>query len=200
MMAALGLILFSVMFLVVFVARTVVQKRRTGDSGIRAGVLEASFGSIEWVAGWLLVIALVTGIGAPIAELAGLDPWSSSVPVRWTGAAIAATGIMLTFISQLSMGDEWRIGVDPAEKTGLVTTGAFKVVRNPIFSCMLVAGTGLAVLVPNLISAAGLLLLATAIQLQVRCVEEPHLRQLHSDTYTIYTSQVGRLFPGVGKN
>lgn len=198
-MAALGLLLFGVMFLVVFVARTVVQKRRTGDSGIRTGVLGASFGSIERLAGWLLVTALLSGLAAPIAEMAGLDPWFTSIWVRGTGAVIAIAGIGLTFVSQLSMGDAWRIGVDADEETALVTNGAFAVVRNPIFGCMLLAGAGLAVLVPNLISAAGLVLLIAAIELQVRFVEEPHLRRLHSDTYTAYSSRVGRLFPGVGR-
>ncbi|MDW3178658.1 MAG: isoprenylcysteine carboxylmethyltransferase family protein [Acidimicrobiia bacterium] len=199
-MAALGLLLFGIMFLVIFVARTVVQKRRTGDSGIRAGVLGASLGSIEWVAGWLLVIALLAGVVAPVAEMAGLDPWFTSVWVRGVGAAIAVAGIGLTFMSQLSMGDEWRIGVDTGEETGLVTAGAFAVIRNPIFGCMLVAGAGLTVLVPNLISAVGLVLLVAAIELQVRFVEEPHLRRLHSDTYTVYASRVGRLFPRVGRD
>ena len=47
MMATLGLVLFGVMFAVVFVLRTVVHKRRTGDSGVRAGGLRSSPGSIE---------------------------------------------------------------------------------------------------------------------------------------------------------
>lgn len=199
-MATLGLVLFGIMFLVVFVARTVVQKRRTGDTGIRAGVLGASFGSIEWVAGWLLVVALLAGVAAPVAEMTGLDPWFTYRWVRWIGAAIAVAGIGLTFLSQLSMGDEWRIGVDTSEETGLVTAGAFALIRNPIFGCMIVAGVGLAVLVPNLISAAGLILLVIAIELQVRFVEEPHLRRLHGDNYGAYSSRVGRLFPGVGRD
>lgn len=198
-MAVLGLALFGIMFLVIFVFRTVVQKRRTGDSGIRAGVLGASAGSIEWVAGWLLVVALIAGVAAPVAEIAGLDPWFTSVGARSVGAAIAALGIGLTFMSQLSMGDEWRIGIDTDEETGLVTSGAFAVIRNPIFGCMILAGAGLTILVPNLISAVGFLLLVAAIELQVRFVEEPHLRRLHGNTYSTYTARVGRLFPRVGR-
>src|SRR5690606_10026175 len=118
------------------VLRTVAQKRRTGDSGIRAGVLGASFGSIEWVAGWLFVLAMLAGVAAPVAELAGLAPLFDSTALRAVGAAVAVAGIGLTFASQVSMGDQWRIGVDPDERTTLVTNGAFAVVRNPIFGCM----------------------------------------------------------------
>ena len=162
-------------------------------------MLGASFGSIEWVAGWLLVIALAAGVAAPVAEMTGLDPWLTSVWVRSAGAVLAVAGIGLTFLSQLSMGDEWRIGVDTGEETGLVTSGAFAMVRNPIFGCMILTGAGLAILVPNVISAVGLLLLVAAIELQVRFVEEPHLRRLHGKIYDAYAAQVGRLFPGVGR-
>ncbi|MEZ5375179.1 MAG: isoprenylcysteine carboxylmethyltransferase family protein [Acidimicrobiales bacterium] len=198
-MAAFALMLFAVMFTVVFVARTLVQKRRTGDSGIRAGSLRSALGSAEWFAGWLLVVALVAAAAAPVAELAGLDPWYESVWVRGFGVGFAVVGIVLTFASQLSMGDEWRIGVDRAETTELVTQGAFRVVRNPIFSCVILTGVGLALMVPNSISAIGIVVLVVAIELQVRCVEEPHLRELHGDAYTGYASQVGRLVPGLGR-
>lgn len=72
-------------------------------------------------------------------------------------------------------------------------------VRNPIFACMIIVAAGLAVLVSNLISVVGLILLIATIELQVRFVEEPHLRQLHADTYAAYAARVGRLLPGIGR-
>jgi protein-S-isoprenylcysteine O-methyltransferase Ste14 len=41
-------------------------------------------------------------------------------------------------------------------------------------------------------------LLVTSIELQVRCVEEPHLLRAHGDTYRAYTADAGRFVPGVG--
>lgn len=199
-MAALGLALFGVMFVVVFVLRTVVQKRRTGDSGIRSGVLGASFGSVEWVAGWLFVLAMLAGVAAPVAELVGLAPFFDSTALRAVGAVVAVAGIGLTFASQLSMGEQWRIGVDPDEETALVTDEAFAVVRNPIFGCMILVAVGLTLLVPNVISLIGLVMLVATIELQVRLVEEPYLRTLHGDTYAAYAANVGRLIPGVGRD
>ena len=133
MMAVAGLLMFVAMFLIVFVLRTIVQKRRTGDSGLRTGGLSASFGSLEWAAGWLLVAAMLAALAAPIAEIVGLEPLTSNVWVRGTGVVIAAAGIALTFLAQISMGTEWRIGIDTTETTGLVTGGAFTIARNPIF-------------------------------------------------------------------
>lgn len=199
-MAVLALVIFVAMFLVVFVLRSVIQKRRTGDSGIRAGVLSAAVGSIEWLAGWMLVAAMVTAVAAPVAEIAGLEPWTDSGWVRGAGAAIAVIGTGLTLFAQLSMGDEWRIGVDASERTDLVTTGVFAMVRNPIFSAMIITAVGLAVMVPNPISVAGVLLLIMAIEMQVRSVEEPYLRRIHGDHYAAYETQVPRLVPRIGSN
>jgi hypothetical protein len=39
-------------------------------------------------------------------------------------------------------------------------------------------------------------LLVTSIELQVRCVEEPHLLRAHGDSYR--TADAGRFVPGVG--
>ena len=195
MIAVLALVMFVVMFLVVFVLRTIIQKRTTGDSGVRAGVLSSAAGSLEWVAGWLLVLALLAGVGAPIGEILGLEPITSNPWVRGAGVVVATTGIAVTFMAQMNMGSEWRIGIDEHETTGLVTHGAFAVVRNPIFSAMVIVAVGLAVMIPNPISIVGVVALVAAIELQVRCVEEPHLRRLHGSTYTAYETRVGRFLP-----
>ncbi len=198
-MAVGALVLFVAMFLLVFVARSVVQKRATGDSGIRAGVLGSSLGSLEWFAGWLLVLAMLSAIVAPIAELVGVDPLTESDLIRGTGAVVASVGIVLIFLAQMNMGEQWRIGIDETERTQLVSSGAFRLVRNPIFSAMILTAAGLAVMVPNPISIVGLMLLVVAIELQVRFVEEPYLRRLHGSGYHRYSGRVGRFVPGVGR-
>jgi protein-S-isoprenylcysteine O-methyltransferase Ste14 len=64
-------------------------------------------------------------------------------------------GIVAMFGAQLAMGDAWRIGLDETERTGLVTGGPFRLVRNPIYTAMAVVGLGLALMVPNLVALAG---------------------------------------------
>ncbi len=142
---------------------------------------------------------MLTAIAAPLAELSGLAPLTDATWFRSAGAFVALAGIGLTFLAQLNMGDQWRIGVDESERTDLVTTGVFGVVRNPIFSAMIVTAVGLAVMVPNPISVGGVVLFIVAIELQVRSVEEPYLRELHGDSYAAYEAQVGRLAPRIGR-
>ena len=78
-MSWLALVLFVAWFLVIFVVRSVVQKRSTGDSGIRAGVLADAASTIESVAGWTLVVAFVAGLTAPILGIVGVPQlWNDS--------------------------------------------------------------------------------------------------------------------------
>ena len=102
-------------------------------------------------------------------------------------------------VAQLEMGSNWRIGVDESKHTELVTSGAFSVVRNPIFTAMGATGIGLALMVPNVVSLLGMILLTVAIELRVRAVEEPFLARLHGAPYAAYAARVGRFLPGLGR-
>jgi protein-S-isoprenylcysteine O-methyltransferase Ste14 len=97
------------------------------------------------------------------------------------------------------MGASWRIGVDPAERTALVTEGVFRLARNPIFTAMVVAQLGVVLMVLTWVSAASLAALVAAVQLQVRTVEEPYLSTVHGPAYTAYAASTGRFVPGVGR-
>jgi len=119
--------------------------------------------------------------------------------IHVAGLVLALGGISATFYAQVAMGTSWRIGVDPNERTQLVTAGPFAVVRNPIFAAMLPTALGLTLLVPSWVAIAGLLGLLVALELQVRVVEEPYLLQVHGRTYAAYAATVGRFLPGVGR-
>jgi protein-S-isoprenylcysteine O-methyltransferase Ste14 len=200
-MAIAALAVYAVWFLLAFGLRTIVQIRRTGDSGWRASRLPGQAGSLVWWAGLLFVVALLVGLAAPLADLAGLDPIGalSADAVAYAGLVLASIGVLLTLAAQLSMGDSWRIGVDETESTDLVTVGAFRIVRNPIFSAMLVTAVGLATMVPNAIAVAGVVALIVAVELQVRGAEEPYLTRLHGQQYVEYASRVGRFVPAFGR-
>ena len=102
---------------------------------------------------------------------------------------------MITYRSQLDLGASWRIGVDERERTDLITSGTFSLVRNPIFSGMAAAAIGTAVAVPSPLSWVA----AVALEIQVRTVKEPHLLRTHGQAYRAYASRTGRFVPAVGR-
>jgi protein-S-isoprenylcysteine O-methyltransferase Ste14 len=53
-------------------------------------------------------------------------------------------------------------------------------------------------MVPTWLGFLGAVVVAAALELQVRYVEEPYLLRAHGDAYRAYASRVGRFVPGVG--
>ncbi|HET8639258.1 MAG TPA: isoprenylcysteine carboxylmethyltransferase family protein [Solirubrobacterales bacterium] len=199
-MAAAALVLYGVSVTLTFGVRILVQLRRTGSTGVRG--LSSGAAPLEWLAGALFLAALAMGAAAPVLAL--LDvlepvPALDGAAGHVAGIVLASSGIGLTFAAQLAMGDAWRIGVDPGERTDLVTDGPFEVVRNPIYSAMLPTVLGLVLMVPNALAVAAIITLAVGLELQVRVVEEPYLLRVHGRPYAEYASRVGRFVPGVGK-
>jgi protein-S-isoprenylcysteine O-methyltransferase Ste14 len=183
-----------------FGLRTVVHLRRTGSSGFEG--ISGRPGSAEWLAGVLFVVAVAVGLAAPLLALLGLiEPIGAldAPAAHVAGIALFAAGLAGTLAAQIAMGESWRVGVDDATATELVTTGPFALVRNPVFAAMLPVSAGLALMVPSVAAFAGLVAFVVALELQVRVVEEPYLRRVHGASYASYASRVGRFLPGIGR-
>ena len=183
---------------VAFGLRTWQHLRATGSTGFHG--LSGRPGSVEWLGGVLFGVGIILSLAAALGEAAGWltglwEPGPASVVL---GVMITLGGIAATYMAQVSMGDAWRIGVQEEERTRFVTAGPFAVVRNPIFSCMLLSTAGFVVLLPNCLSVASFASLLIAVELQVRFVEEPYLLRKHGQSYRDYASRVGRFVPGLG--
>jgi len=178
--------------------RSWLQYRRTGVTGL-PGLAKSA---LEWVSGTILILGAVLAVAAPVADLAGLLQRFESLDRLWVqglAAAAFATGFLLTIVSQLAMGDSWRINVDERRKNPLVTHGIFRLIRNPIFSSVILAWIGLTLAVPNAFSLASLVFVVTGLEIQVRLVEEPYLLRTHGAQYREYAAQAGRFVPGLGR-
>jgi protein-S-isoprenylcysteine O-methyltransferase Ste14 len=199
-MPVAALALYAAYLGLTFGLRTLIQVRRTGSTGFHG--IGGRPGSLEWLAGVGFTLGVALGAAAPLLDLLGVvEPLAALdlTALHVAGLALAMTGIVATFVAQVAMGTSWRVGVDPEETTSLVTGGPFAVVRNPIFAAMLPAALGLALFVPSWVALVGLAGLSLAIEVQVRCVEEPHLRRAHGGAYAAYASRVGRFLPGFGR-
>lgn len=196
--ALFALLAYLVFLVVAFGWRTWLHYRRTGDTGFRG----FSRGPGERLGGVLLVLGAPLTLLAPLAELTGLlapAAFGAQPAVRAVGVLALLAGGGLTVLAQFQMGASWRIGVDPGEQTALVSHGVFRFVRNPIYTGMLLALAGLALLVPNALSFLGAGLVGAGLELHVRRVEEPHLRRLHGERYRAYARSAGRFLPWIGR-
>ncbi|MFE9785009.1 methyltransferase family protein [Nocardia salmonicida] len=199
-MAICALILYLGFGLLGFGWRSWRQYQATGSTGFHG--ISGRPGSLEWLAGVGFVAAIVVGTASSLLQLAGVvAPIGalSAIPIQTAGFVLAAAGIAATLYAQVEMGESWRIGVDPSETTTLVDTGVFGLVRNPIFTAMLVFAGGVTLIIPNAVAIVAFAQLLVTIELQVRAVEEPYLARVHGTNYRIYLAATGRFVPGIGR-
>jgi protein-S-isoprenylcysteine O-methyltransferase Ste14 len=194
---ALALFSLSVYFVVAFVGRVVLHLRSTGKTGLLG--VSGRRGSAEWWGGVLFVVGSML---APLGCAAQwIDPAGSLAPPPWViaaGVGAIVIGTAGTVAAQSAMGASWRVGVAEAERTQLVTTGIFRVVRNPIFTFLIFVVSGVALIAPSPLTTLAVLTFVLSIELQVRLVEEPYLSRTHGHAYANYARHVGRFLPRIG--
>lgn len=180
--------------------RTTVHRRRTGDSGFRW----QRHDRVARVSGALFAAAIVVGtINVTLAAFSVTELWGQldggAAAAFMTAWIVFFAGCVVTLVAQSEMGVSWRIGVDPSERTRLVTNGLFGWARNPIFTGMVAAAVGLALFAPTPRTAVSVVLLVVAAQVQVRRVEEPCLRDAMPGWPMYAQRVVGRFVPRLGK-
>lgn len=196
-MTVAALILYVVALVVLFGVRSWIQLRRTGSTGFVG--ISGTPADAGWWGGVLFAAAMVLGLAGPVLAVADVVTADPPLGVQVAGLLLALAGFAATLAAQTGMGASWRIGVDPADRTELVTGGVFAHVRNPIFTAMAAAQVGVVLMVPTWISVVALVALAAAVQIQVRAVEEPYLRSVHGGAYAAYAARAGRFLPGIGR-
>lgn len=199
-MALIALLVYVAFLLVTFGGKSITMKRRIGSTGFH-GMSEEE-GPVERFAGILIILGSIGALVAPILELTGVtEPFGAldGTWVGWAGLVLALLGWVLCLVSQAEMGESWRIGVEPGERTELVTEGLFAYSRNPFFAAVFIFALGLFLMVPNPIAVVAGLCLFLGFQIQVRTVEEPNLREVFGEAYVRYGERVGRYLPGIGR-
>jgi protein-S-isoprenylcysteine O-methyltransferase Ste14 len=98
--------------------------------------------ALGWLTRGLLVAIVGASVGRVVLGPDALGIWDPSASVELFGWILFAAGAALTVVAQRQMGASWRVGIDD-RPTGLVREGAFRLVRNPIFTgfLILLAGT-----------------------------------------------------------
>ncbi|MGH3985551.1 MAG: methyltransferase family protein [Pseudonocardiaceae bacterium] len=197
---ALALTMGLLYLLIVFVVQPVLLRRRTGRSAWLA-----SLGSTRWEQSANLLFLLGCGldVGNPALALTGaVHPLvlpGQPIVLIIAASVVFTASLALAVGSQWVMGEAWRTGIDPQHPTRLITSGPFRLVRNPTYTSLLACSLTLGLLVPTPLAAVGVLICLAALQVQTRLVEEPHLRQVHGEAYQRYAAHVGRFLPALGR-
>jgi protein-S-isoprenylcysteine O-methyltransferase Ste14 len=111
--------------------------------------------------------------------------------VSWVGVLLCLAGLFLLFLSLISFGKSFRVGIDQDHPDKLVTTGILAFIRNPIYVAFWSVLLGQFLLFPNWIL---LVYMVAAIWLFHRQVsrEEEYLRSHYGQQYSEYCERVRR--------
>lgn len=134
----------------------------------------------------------------PVSRYRLLTPLVSSPWIAWPSVVLAAACFWLTRICWRTMGKNWRMGIDPAERTSLVLSGPYQYVRHPIYalSQAMMLATVVAIPSPIMIAVGALHLIL--LQWEARR-EERYLQSIHGTDYVEYCARVRRFFPTRGE-
>lgn len=191
------LIYFVAFFLLAFIFRSLLVYLQTGINPLVLPRSQDAYGyvgmafKVLMLACAFVLIALAFYPPAPI-WLGSISPLEIPA-IKWVGWFALLVSLLWMLVAQAQMGGSWRIGIDSANRTKLVSTGLFSVSRNPIFLATRLALLGFFLVAPNAATLAILAAGEIVIQVQVR-LEEQHLLGLHGASYINYCSQVPRWF------
>ncbi len=145
----------------------------------------------------LTIVLLITNV----VIYAFIEPWykflgelsilSEFGVVAYIGVSIVFISLMLIVVAQNEMSNSWRIGIDVKNKTTLITSGIFKISRNPIFLGVQLSLLGLFLITPNTLMLVLLVVGILCIHIQVR-LEEEFLEKSHPKEYLNYKTKVNR--------
>ena len=144
-----------------------------------------------------LEVALAVGtFTMPLAQIGSLA-WSAThspsvVPwYSWAGVAVAAAGTVLFTLAVVTMRGSWRAGVDASQHTQLVTSGIYRLSRNPAFAGFDLFYLGTTLAVPNPVLGMLTAALVVLFHLQIRN-EETFLLATFGSPYARYLKAVRR--------
>lgn len=194
----LAVALLTTFLLAVFPVRGVIRRRRFGSAG-RPNWQDRQ--PRRWLAADAMFLSgFAMLIAGPVLEgLHVLDPlFEPGGGLVAAGLVLVAAATMLAVWAQEKMGSAWRPDVPPDAASALVTSGPFRVVRNPNYVAMLAAGLGVVIMAPNVVTLAAWLVAVGSLMLTAR-IEEPLLAEQYGVAYQRYAGRVGRFVPRVGR-
>jgi protein-S-isoprenylcysteine O-methyltransferase Ste14 len=151
-------------------------------------------------AGWFFVVVAWLALPFLCAPGQGRLPGTAILPVPLQpllcalGVTMVVAGYAGTLWCYVAMGNAWRMGVNRAEKTDLVTRGPYGFVRHPIYLFQVIMAAAIPLLLPSVLAFA-------ILAIHVLCVrtkaadEESHLRTLLGRPYEAYCARTGRWLP-----
>ena len=145
---------------------------------------------------YAVIIIILHAVGVQVASLFNRFNALESIIVDILGFIIGIIGLSFCLYAQIKMGKSWRVGIDEKEKTDLVTSGLYKLIRNPTYLGLFILNIGIWLIWPTWTIFIFNLLFIIFLEIQVRS-EEDFLISIHGQKYLDYKKGTKRYIPFV---
>ena len=163
--------------------------RWTNVTRIRqSGLDELKHGVVVWVGAALLFGR--PGVAGPL-----LHPFYQRGPaMAWTGVGITLCGFLWAWWARLHLGRQWSASVTLKEGHSLIRSGPYRLTRHPIYSGLLLAALGSAVVQDTWAAVIGFVLVTLGLWVKSR-QEERLMASAFGVEYAAYRAEVPALVP-----
>jgi protein-S-isoprenylcysteine O-methyltransferase Ste14 len=142
-----------------------------------------------WVGG-----VLIAWRRAPWAWWEAMRLWPHNPTTPAIGLALLVAGLVFSVWARVHLGRNWSGIVTVKEGHELIRTGPYACVRHPIYTGILTAVLGTAIVSATVRAALGFAIITTALVIKLR-VEERFMRETFPAEYPAYAASVPALIP-----
>jgi protein-S-isoprenylcysteine O-methyltransferase Ste14 len=151
----------------------------------------------RWLQGVLAILAMGIGFARPFNSGWPARPFiSGAIAVQYTGVALTAVGVAFAIWARFALGSNWSGVVTVKEGHTLIENGPYAVVRHPIYTGVLVAYMGAAIVFRQVRVLIGFVFML-ALLLSKISIEERFMTQEFGVQYAEYKRRVKALIPFV---
>jgi len=175
-----------------FVPMVIIKKKGKDPHGTHEGASLLTRLTPYTIFTWLTYIILFVIDGKTILNFLVFEFLISDVFI-FIGIIIISLGLLLDLLGTAALGLNFRIEL-PKEEISLITTGIYRLIRNPIVIGVYLLVTGSFLIIPTLISL--IFLIANIITFHSKvCDEEKFLSKRFGEKFKRYCKKVGRYLP-----
>jgi protein-S-isoprenylcysteine O-methyltransferase Ste14 len=142
----------------------------------------------------LLVGAVLIGARELPWLLLNLRLWPHSLTAYWIGLALLVAGLAFACWARVHLGRNWSGSVTVKEGHELIRSGPYAYVRHPIYTGLITAVLGTAIVSGTVRAALGLVIITVSLLRKLR-TEEGFMRETFPGEYQRYSADVPALIP-----
>jgi protein-S-isoprenylcysteine O-methyltransferase Ste14 len=116
---------------------------------------------------------------------------SNYLVVKYIGLTFVSAGFIIGLLALIAMKNSWRVGIKYDQKTDLITSGIYRLSRNPYFFSYDILILGYILIFPSIFLIVIYLSLAITFHMMI-LEEEKYLHSVHGGSYIDYKKKVRR--------